>query len=296
MAEIIWSAREGDGNTIEDVVKRAGGDVRAIDDGRVFIGRRRAKPNDPVSAGDEIRIAEKRDVSAEVAILFRDRGILAVDKPAGIPTIPDEHDASGSLLHRAARIAGLLPDALHATSRLDRNVSGVVVFATSDAARELLQNARISGRYSRQYVAITTNAPAPAEGEWNARIGRARDPKKRMVNGRDATQASTKYRVVSVAGAHALVIAEPITGRTHQIRVHASNAGAPIVGDRDYGGARTIALVSGKVISFERIALHCRRVRVTTRDASIDVTAPIPAELRALWRELDGDDALFEML
>jgi 23S rRNA pseudouridine1911/1915/1917 synthase len=293
VAEIIWSAREGDGDTIEAIVARAGGDARAIDDGRVFIGRRRAKAHDRVSVGDEIRIVEKReDANAEVAILFRERGILAVDKPAGIPTIPDEHDASGSLVHRVARIAGLSPDALHPTSRLDRHVSGVVVFATNDAARELLQNARISAHYFRQYVAITTNAPKPAEGEWNARIGRARDPKKRMVNGRDATDASTKYRVAGVAGTYAVVIAEPITGRTHQIRVHASHAGAPIVGDRDYGGPRSIVLASGKVISLERIALHCARVRITTND--IDIRAPIPAELRALWRALGGLDTALE--
>ena len=297
MAEKIWIVREGDGDRVEAIVTRARGDARAIAEGRVFIGRQRARAGDAVRMGDEVRITERRETKIEdVAILFHARGALVVDKPAGIPTIPDAHDAHGSLLHRAARAAKIDPRLLHATSRLDREVSGVVVFTTTDAARASLHHARISGRYFRRYVALSERAPRvnllqEHEGTWSARIGRARDPKKRMVDGRDATDALTRYRVVATTARAALLSVEPVTGRTHQIRVHAAHAGAPLIGDRDYGGARSIVPASGKVIAVTRIALHCARVRV---DDWLDVRAPIPAELRALWRELGGDEALLE--
>lgn len=301
MAEKLWTVREGDGDRIELVVAAAGGDENAIDDGRVFVGRRRASRGDAVNVGDEIRIAEARDANVEVRILLHARGVLAVDKPAGIATIPDEHDASGSLLHRAARLANVSPARLHATSRLDRGVSGVVVFTETDDARESLHSARISqrspvgdfqGSYFRQYVAIAETAPSPRDGTWSARIGRARDPKKRMVDGRDATDASTRYRVTATTARAALLSIEPVTGRTHQIRVHAAHAGSPLVGDRDYGGARRIVLPTGKVIALSRVALHCVHVRVDG-DLALDLHAPVPAELRALWRELGGDDEAF---
>ena len=310
MSERVWIVRDGDGATVDAIVARLGEDARALDEGRVFVGRKRAARGDAVSAGDEVRVAARREVAADVTVLHRGGGLVAVAKPAGIPTIPDEHDAEGSLLVRTARAIGIPPSTLHATSRLDRGVSGVVVFAETVAARERLQDARISGHYFRLYLAIAARAPSPAEGTWREPIGRARDPKKRMVRGKDATDAETRYRTVkalagSAAGgtaqapnaSGALLAIEPVTGRTHQIRVHASHAGAPLLGDRDYspapalarrgGGPRTLVLASGKVIALDRVALHCAHVRV---EGVLDVRAPIPDTLRGWWRDLGGDD------
>ncbi len=282
-----WVVREGDGALIDDIVTLAGGDASALDGGRVFVGRVRKRPGDAVAIGDEVQVHAPISDLPNIAILHHAGGILAVDKPAGVSTIPDEHDAEGSLLHRVARAVGVRPATLHPTSRLDRGVSGVVLFAETSRAREHLHDARAQGTYIRRYVAMASKAPAPPTGEWNARIGRARDPKKRMVNGRDATDALTRYRVVASAPRATLIAMEPITGRTHQIRVHASHAGSALMGDKDYGGSRTLVLPTGKVLSLERVALHCARVEVK---GFIDVRAPIPAELRLLWRELGGQD------
>ncbi len=263
-------------------------DALALDAGRVFIGKRRAKRGDAVRAGDAVRISERREIDVVVAILHEDDRFVAVDKPAGIATIPDEHESEGSLVWRTARELGVAPESLHVTSRLDRGVSGVVVFARSERAREQLQNARTSGAYFRRYAAIASKSPTPLEGAWDAPIGRARDPKKRMVGGRDAQSASTRYRVVAATPRAAMLSVEPVTGRTHQIRVHASHAGAPLLGDRDYGGSRTLVLPTGKVLALERVALHCARVSVT---GMIDVRAPIPSELRDCWLALGGEDS-----
>ncbi|HEY1957741.1 MAG TPA: RluA family pseudouridine synthase [Polyangiaceae bacterium] len=304
MTDRVWVVRAGEGATVDAIVAKLGDDEAALDEGRVFIQRstdpseagrrvrwRRAKRGDAVGEGDEVRLVTRRDVSASVAILHHGGGIVAVDKPAGIPTIPDEHDAEGSLLVRTARAIGIAPGALHPTSRLDRAVSGVVLFAEDARARERLHNARISGRYFRQYVAIAARGPEPAEGTWREPIGRARDPKKRMVRGKDATDAETRYRILGTSRGGALLAIEPVTGRTHQIRVHASDAGAPLLGDRDYGGPRTVVLPSGKVVALGRIALHCAHVKI---DDLLDVRAPIPDALRGWWRDLGGDDAVWE--
>ena len=302
MTERVWIVREGDGATVDAIVAKLGEDARALDEGRVFVGRKRAQRGDAVEAGDEVRVAARREIAADVTVLHRGGGLVAVDKPAGIPTIPDEHGAEGSLLVRTAHAIGVAPSALHATSRLDRGVSGVVVFAETVAARERLHDARISGRYFRLYLAIAGRAPEPPEGTWREPIGRARDPKKRMVRGKDATDAETRYRTVSSLAGGALLAIEPVTGRTHQIRVHASHAGAPLLGDRDYwssapaparrGDARTLVLPTGKVIALDRVALHCARVRV---DDVLDVRAPVPDTLRAWWRDLGGEDDCWQV-
>jgi 23S rRNA pseudouridine1911/1915/1917 synthase len=293
--EIVWVVGEGDGASVEAIVERAGGDERALAEGRVFIGRRRATAGDAARVGDEVRIvaaAPERASSRgapEVRVLRVEGGLLAVDKPAGIVTIPDTHDASTSLQHVAARLAGLRPDALHATSRLDRQVSGIVIFATTPTAREYLQNARESGRYLRRYVALASAGEGfgrTAAGEWSDPIGRARDPKKRAVGGRDAVPASTRYAIASVLTISrvALLGVEPVTGRTHQIRVHAAHAGAPLLGDRDYGGPRTLVLPSGKVVDLDRIALHCAHVRVD----GLALESPVPEVLRGWWEAAGG--------
>jgi 23S rRNA-/tRNA-specific pseudouridylate synthase len=247
-------------------------DARAIDEGRVFIGKKRARRGDVVRDESEIRVSERREIDAPIAFLHRAKDLVAVDKPAGLATVPDTRDAHNSLVHRVARELGVRADSIHVTSRLDRGVSGVVVFALSDTARDSLQNARASGLYFRRYVAIASRAPSPSEGEWTAPI--------------DGKPSRSRYRVVAAAARGALVHVEPVTGRTHQIRIHASGSACPLLGDTKYGGSRTLVLPSGKVMPLERIALHCAHVRV---EGVVDARAPIPDALRSWWLALGGD-------
>jgi 23S rRNA-/tRNA-specific pseudouridylate synthase len=113
------------------------------------------------------------------------------------------------------------------------------------------------------------------------------------VRGRDATPARSLYAVVDRAGTHAMLALEPITGRTHQLRVHAADAGAALLGDGAYGGDTRVGLSSGRVLGIRRIALHAARVVVPRRSGeAMEVQAEVPAELRGLWTALGGvDDA-----
>jgi 23S rRNA pseudouridine955/2504/2580 synthase/23S rRNA pseudouridine1911/1915/1917 synthase len=113
------------------------------------------------------------------------------------------------------------------------------------------------------------------------------------VNGKEATDSRSLFRVVARAGGASLLALAPITGRTHQLRVHASHAGAPLLGDRVYGGPSRLTLPNGpeagRVIPLARIALHAARVVVPAERGELSAEAPIPEELRALWSALGGD-------
>ena len=287
-----WQVAAGEGTNVGEIVARAGGDAKAIADGRVFVGRRRVRGADePVRVGDEVTIAPPRDQhDADVTILARAQDLVAVAKPAGIPTIADHHGASHSLLEVVARIADVDASTLHATSRLDRDVSGVVVFALTKGAAERLARAREEGAYARRYVAVASRAPSPDAGSWDVPIGVAKDPRHRAANGRDPALAQTRYRVVALAGEAALLALAPITGRTHQLRVHAAHAGAPILGDKTYGGPARIALASGRVLPIARILLHCANVALP----GLHIAAPIPDDLAAIWLALGGDPAAWD--
>jgi 23S rRNA-/tRNA-specific pseudouridylate synthase len=290
--------RAGAGATVADVLARAGSDASAVAEGRVFVGRRRVtRADEPLAEGDVVDVAAPREAPRAVRFVMHEDDLVAVDKPAGMPTIADHAGASHSLVHVAAKTLGIDPARLHATSRLDRDVSGVVVFALTKGAAERLTRARAAGAYDRRYVALATKAPRPEAGTWDAPLGRARDPRLRMVRGRDPIAAATRYAVCgSSPGGFAMLGVAPITGRTHQIRVHASHAGAALVGDRDYGGPTRVTLSTGRVLESRRVALHARRVIVPGANGSpITVEAAVPHELEALWSALGGDPAAWDL-
>jgi 23S rRNA pseudouridine1911/1915/1917 synthase len=291
-ADVRWVVRPDDPRTVGDVARRAGADDSAIREGRVFVGRLRADDAAAtVEVGQVVTVAARRAAPPPVRVLADEDGIVAVEKPAGMPTIPDHGGSAHSLLAALATTLGSDLADLHATSRLDRDVSGVVVFARTREAAERLVAARKEGTYLRRYAAIACRAPEPPRGAWNAPIGRAKDPRKRAAFGRDATEARSLYEVVGVAGAHALLALEPVTGRTHQLRVHAAHADAPLLGDVAYGGETRVVLASGRVLAVRRIALHAGRVVVPRRSGgTLELRADVPDELRDVWTALGGSD------
>lgn len=293
---------EGEATSVAAVVARLGGDPRAVAEGRVFVGRRRAlRGDEPVPLGEEVFLADAvASPVPPVVILAQRGGMVAVAKPAGLPTIPDHRGASHALLGRTAALVGVKESELHPTSRLDREVSGVVIFTLTEAARVRLARARDEHRYRRRYLALgwETGSGTLREGEavvWDAPVGRAADPRHRRAFGKDAAPARTHGVLVAKAGNARLLALAPVTGRTHQLRVHASHAGVPLVGDGTYGGPTRVTTPRGASLSLTRVALHALRVEVPDeRGDPLVLEMPVPEVLTSLWRDLGGESAAWD--
>jgi 23S rRNA-/tRNA-specific pseudouridylate synthase len=281
--------------TISAILPRFGeGALRALDEGRIFIGKRRAAAADAVRTGDEVWLYPARPLPREPPrILLEREGIVAAYKPPDMATVADHRGSAGSLETVVKEMLGRR-ESLVASSRLDVGVSGVVLLATDDASRRTLAHAREQGRYRRHYVAISSATPTPERGLWTGSIGRAVDPRLRRVGGSSAVLAETAYAVSATAPKGALLAVEPKTGRTHQIRVHAAHAGCPLWGDAAYGGSTRLVSDNGTVAPVERIALHAAWVEVALAEGeNWRVEAPLPSDFEAIWAGCGGDLSAF---
>lgn len=212
----------------------------------------------------------------ELVVLFRSDDVLVVDKPAGISTEPDQQKRE-SLLDRVARLLGpgAQRRAPHAASRLDTNVSGAVTFVLSARAARELGPARAEGRLRRAYVAIVAGALASDAGVWSVPVA--------------GKPARSRYVRVARARGAELVLLLPETGRTHQLRIHCARGGAPIFGDRKYGGPSTLCDAAGRVHALDRVLLHAVALRLELPFPPREqVRAPVPAALLSAWQTLDG--------
>lgn len=299
-----WVVREGAGATIAEVLAHAPDHARAAaSEGRAFVGGRRVAPTDLATPGETLMIYEARDADDDaVRILAHVGGLVIADKPAALPTTPDRR-GERSLIGEVARLLDVRT--VHAASRLDVGVSGAVLCAVDDLAQRHITEVREAGKLHRIYAGIA-GASLDGEGSWDGPIGRGpggAGRSKPVVGGRDAEPASTRFRSVARGrGAtpkttSTLVRFEPVTGRMHQIRVHAAAAGAPLIGDREHGGARTLVDARGSVHALHRIALHAIAVELPGESGKrIRAVSAVPYALRAIWKTLDGDDAAWDTL
>ncbi len=218
-----------------------------------------------------------------VSILYEDNHCLACDKPAGVPTQADE---SGDLslleqVRERIRVRDRKPGNvfLGLLHRLDRPVSGVVLFAkTSKAAARLSEQFRV-GTIEKTYLAIVEGTIAADEGEFVDRL--SKDRERNVVSIADANdsegrEARLLFRVIERSRVATTVEIKLLTGRSHQIRVQFASRGKPIWGDHKYGSKRNLRALDGG----GRIALHARSLGFNhpTRLETLSIDAPIPAD------------------
>lgn len=188
--------------------------------------------------GDEFRTMNSHYLPTphpQLQILFENRDLVVVNKPAGQKTHPNQPLETGTLLNDVAGYLANSSSDAYMVHRIDQETSGALIVAKNPVVVPILDRLIASGRIHREYVAVVDRPFAQLTGQFTWPIGRdPEDRRKRKVNGVTAQPAITNYEVLGTAGTKSLVRLRLQTGRTHQIRVHLAHSGHPIVGDPLY--------------------------------------------------------------
>lgn len=276
--------------------------------GEVRVDGKRAKSADRVAAGQIMRLppqvihdkVEERVKPAPViktsrrledAILYMDKHLIVLNKPSGLAT----QGGSGlkehvdGMLDQLSFEKNTRPKLVH---RLDRDTSGVLLVARTAQAAAGLSRALAGRDASKIYWALVKGVPKQKHGIVKAALAkegvRGKGERMTVSEDDDAKFALTEYAVMGQAGQEfAWVAARPVTGRTHQIRVHLASLGTPIVGDFKYGGTDA----KGKGAIVDKLHLHARSIDIPRPDGGrLQVTAPLSPHMAKSW-ELLGFDA-----
>ncbi len=223
-------------------------------------------------------------------ILYMDKQVIVIDKPPGLAT----QGGSGLTKHVDGMLDSLQyekPDRPRLVHRLDRDTSGVLIIARTATAASGLSASLALRDTSKVYWALTRGVPKQKHGVIKAALAKegghgphGRDERMTVSDDEDAKAALTEYAVMATAGTEfAWVAARPITGRTHQIRVHLASIGTPIVGDFKYGG--TGARPRGDIA--DKLHLHARSIDIGRPDGNrLQATAPLPPHMLKTWKIL----------
>ncbi len=276
-----------------------------IKSGDALINNKAFKPKDKVNGSQMVMLSlnkkQNNDWSAEniaLNIVFEDEDIIIINKPFGLVTHPGAGNWNGTLanalLYYDPELSKL--DRAGIVHRLDKNTSGLMVIARNEKSQKYLVEQLQSHSVVREYSAIVYGHMISG-GSVNDPIGR--DPKDRIKqtvssNGRDAT---THYRVIDRFKSHTHVKAILETGRTHQIRVHLSHIGYPLLGDPMYGGRvrfpkKASEILKESLLGFKRQALHSKKLTLNHPSTGelMSWKAPLPddmLELLAILNEFD---------
>ena len=284
---------------------------RLIEMGKVRIEGRKAKAGLKLRENEVVTLTlpepQKMGVEAEaipLKVLYEDRHLIVVDKPAGLVVHPGAGNYSGTLvnalLHRCPDLAGiggvLRPGIVH---RLDKDTSGVLVVAKDDQAHRALSDQFRKHTAKRRYLGIVFGQLSD-EGRVDAPVGRHPTHRKKMsARPRKGREARTHWRVLERFRSFNLAEFRLETGRTHQIRVHLSSLGHPILGDPLYGGRKRLASVEPLPLRqglqrLKRQALHAASLgflHPITGEA-LEFSSPLPEDIReaiALLRRMEKE-------
>ena len=282
-----------------------------IKDGRVRLnGARIEDPNHRLAAGDRVEFAlpapepaEPRAEAIDLVVVYEDKDLLVIDKPAGLVVHPGAGNPDGTLVnallhHCGDSLSGIggvkRPGIVH---RLDKDTSGLLVVAKTDIAhRGLSEQFADHGREGplvREYTALVWGVPKPAKGRIEAALDRDRHNRQKQavkrVGGRHAVTHYTVKEILS-GGVASLVTCRLETGRTHQIRVHLAHISHPLVGDRVYGSgfaSKGMKLGDPAAVAlggFRRQALHAGVLgfRHPVTGEELQFRAPLPPDMAFL--------------
>jgi 23S rRNA pseudouridine1911/1915/1917 synthase len=276
---------------------------RLIAEGRLTAAGRVVRARDPVAAGArlELDVPEAREDVVEpeaipLHVVYEDRDVLVIDKPAGLVTHPAPGHEHGTVVNallamdegrgELATLGGVRrPGIVH---RLDRDTSGLLIVARNDAAQTALQAQLKARRVKKTYQSLVAGAVTAQVGRIEKPIGRDPRDRMRMAVVADGKPAVTGYRVRERLGAWTLLEVDLITGRTHQVRVHLTSIGHPVAGDPVYAHGPARRGPDG----LERLFLHAWRLEFVTPSSGdlVRLEAPLPEDLVSVLEGLRATD------
>jgi len=267
-----------------------------IKDGMVTVsGETAHKSGQMLESGEsvEVRLPPPQPTGIEpesipLDIIFENKDVMIVNKPAGMVVHPAAGHDRGTLVHAALAHSPEMmsiggeerPGVVH---RLDKNTSGLILLAKNDLSHRWLQDQFRTRKVIKIYLALVDGHPPTPSGRVETPIGRSPNQRKMMSvvppgKGRDSV---TEYRTLETFPQHTLLEVHPITGRMHQIRIHMDFLGCPVVGDTVYG-------LHKPSLPVDRHFLHAARLSITLLDESQPRTfeAPLPGELNQILEDL----------
>jgi 23S rRNA pseudouridine1911/1915/1917 synthase len=259
--------------------------------GHIRVDGSRAEASRPVAGGERIELTPPpvpaagapRAQRMALDIVYEDRDLIVINKPAGLVVHPGAGNPEGTLLNALLAHAPALRQVPRAgiVHRLDKDTSGLIVVAKNLTAQARLAEQLATRAVSRTYLALVQGDP-PARGTIDAPVGRDARVRTRMAVTRRGKDARTNYRVLERFGSAALLECRLETGRTHQIRVHLQFIRHPLVGDPVYRRGTRHA------VPFARQALHAAALELTHPRSGrrMSWSAPLPADMRQLLARL----------
>ncbi len=217
-------------------------------------------------------------------IIYEDSDVMVINKQAGMVVHPGAGHLTGTLVNAALAHAPdlegingeLRPGIVH---RLDKDTSGVILIAKNERSMQWLQNQFKSRLAKKTYIALVDGSPPAPQGIVDAPIGRDASHRQRMsvVQNHKGRPAQTRFLTIEQFRDHTLLSVQPLTGRTHQIRVHLKFLGCPVTGDSIYGSKK-------KSINMDRFFLHAQKIQITlpNQASSTEFIARMPPDLEAI--------------
>jgi 23S rRNA pseudouridine1911/1915/1917 synthase len=277
--------------------------VEKIKAGKILVSSKKIKPSYVLRENDEIAInfkleekgALKKNETIKIPIIYQDENFIVIDKPAGIQVHPDFHEKENTLVnyllvdfpeiegvHNGSGDAELRPGIVH---RLDKETSGVMLVARNQKTLLELKRQFQAKEVTKKYQAIVYGEPNPTEGVIEKPMARSANYKRQVVAGSKTKtiirEAVTKYKLLEKIGNNfSLLELSPKTGRMHQLRVHLTSIGNPIVGDKKYY-LKSVLRQEG----IERQLLHAKNIRFELFGKSYEFEAPLPADFEEFLKK-----------
>jgi 23S rRNA pseudouridine1911/1915/1917 synthase len=264
---------------------------KLITDGCITVNNQVVKASQRLNTGDRLTISIPPPVPSTLtpeniplSVLYEDEDLLVIDKPAGLTVHPapgtPNHTLVNAVLARLPELPDtgdrLRPGIVH---RLDKDTSGLVLVAKNRLALSKLTDQFKTRSVLKVYLVLVRGHLSPESGFIDAPIGRDPSNRKRMAVVDSGREARTKYRVIKYTGNCTLIEVMPETGRTHQIRVHLSAIGYPVVGDKTYG-------VKSAFLSRQFVHAHRLGFRLPSSDEYVEFESELPSDLEQALERL----------